>query len=44
MFSLCKGVKSANSVIENMEYHLDKMGINYKSYISKINKEGLKIL
>lgn len=44
MFSLCKGVKSANSVIENVEYHLDKMGINYKSYISKINKQGLKIL
>ena len=44
MFSLCKGIKSANSVIENMEYQLDKMDINYKSYISKINKEGLKIL
>ena len=44
MFSLCKGIKSANSVIENMEYQLDKMDINYKSYISKINKKGLKIL
>ena len=44
MFSLCKGIKSANSVIKNMEYQLDKMDINYKSYISKINKEGLKIL
>ena len=44
MFSLCKGIRSANSVIKNMEYQLDKMDINYKSYISKINKEGLKIL
>ena len=44
MFSLCKGIKSANTVIENMEYQLDKMDINYKSYISKINKEGIKIL
>ena len=44
MFSLCKGIKSANTIIENMEFQLDKMDINYKSYISKINNEGLKIL
>lgn len=44
MFSLCKGINSANTVIENMEFQLDKMDINYKSYISKINNEGLKIL
>ena len=42
MFSLCKGIKSANSVNENMKYQLDKMDINYKSYISKINKKRSK--
>ena len=44
MFSLCKGIKSANTVLENLQYHLNKMDINFKSYVSNINKEGIKIL
>ncbi len=44
MFSLCKGIKTANTILQFMEYQLNKKDINFKSYLSKINKAGIKIL
>ena len=44
MFSLSKGPKIANDVKINLEKHLQKKNINYKSYVSKVNDSGIKII
>ena len=44
MFSLSKGPKIANDVKINLEKHLQKKNIKYKSYVSIVNDRGIKII
>ena len=44
MFSLSKGPKIANDVKINLEKHLQKKNIKYKSYVSIVNDKGIKII
>ncbi len=44
IFSLCKGIESAEKVKEAIEAIYSKTGIAYDMHVSKINTEGIKIL
>ncbi len=44
IFSLCKGIESAEKVKEAIEAIYSKTGIEYDMHVSKINTEGIKII
>ena len=44
VFSLCEGIEAANRVREAIKTVYSKTGIEFDIYVSKINKEGVKIL
>lgn len=44
IFALCKGEKTALKVAEAMKLVYNKVGIAYEIHVSKVNKQGIKIL
>lgn len=44
IFSLCKGLESANKVKDAIENLYSKTSIDFQIYLSKINTEGIKIV
>jgi len=44
IFALSKGEKTAKNVANTMKLVYDKVGIDYDVHVSKINKQGIKIL
>ncbi|MFK7781340.1 homoserine kinase [Psychroserpens sp.] len=44
IFSLCKGIDSANKVMDAIKNLYSKTEIAFEMYVSKINTEGIKIL
>ncbi len=44
IFALSKGEETANKVEQNMRSAYSKTGIEFETYVSKINTEGIKIL
>ena len=44
MFSLSKGPENANKVKRKLEDHLNKKNLDFKSYVSAVNGEGIKII
>jgi homoserine kinase len=44
IFMISKDIKTATSVEAAMQSVYNKMGIEYKSYVTKLNKEGVKII
>ena len=44
IFALCKGESTAIQVADAMRAVYNKVGIEYDIHVSKVNKEGIKIL
>ena len=44
MFSLSKGPENANKVKRKLEDYLNKKNLDFKSYVSAVNDEGIKII
>ena len=44
MFSLAKGPEKAYYIKNELERHLQIKKINFKSYVSSVNDEGVKII
>ncbi|WP_157206381.1 homoserine kinase [Mariniflexile maritimum] len=44
IFSLSKGLETANNVADAMKKAYNKTGIDFDIHVSKINKEGVKVL
>lgn len=44
LFSLCEGLENARKVEANQRRFMTNIGIPFETHISKINKEGIKIL
>jgi homoserine kinase len=44
VFSLCKGLETANNVREAIKKVYSKTGIEFDIHVSRINTEGVKIL
>ena len=44
IFALCKGDEIANEVYKSIEETYKNTGIDFKMFISKVNKEGMKII
>ena len=44
IFTLCKGIESANKVEQAMKNVYSKTNISFKTYVSKINTEGIRII
>ena len=43
VFALCRGEGSAKSALRAMSAGMDTVGINYKAYLSRVNREGATI-
>ena len=44
IFSICKGHKNANLIVESIKKITDEKSINYNLILSKINTYGIKIM
>ena len=44
IFSLSKGLETANNVADAMKKAYNKTGIDFDIHVSQINKEGVKVL